>query len=745
MIDAHSAEQQRCLQVAWDHAVIGVGFVSADGHWLRVNGAVCQLSGRSETELLGGSLRDFVDFDLGEEPSLSVAAVLERSAATSARRRENFVRASGERGAALVSVSAIPVEDGMAAQYLVQVEDVTELTALSERLASVAPPDTLTGLASRRTFVREVSQQVGRHQRGDEQAALLLLTINDFSAFNDEHGRDAGDSVLVAVADALRDRLRGTDVTARVAGERFGVLLPSTKDPALVARALEQLIGDLELPIAGRLEHVEASVGVCLIDDSTVSGEVLLTELEASMAQPEPSGELTGPPSLATATARGLRGMHTLRSRLGVSAIAVAVAASLVYGVIGAIGVNDIRSDGILLPNAAWDGASDLTLAASAGVQLYRARIQLNCVDPNHTGSFDFTTPSASCYGLSYDTLVGTLAKEGMTMLPILMNFSGASPVPPTPTGAGGSPTTSEFAAFAAAAVARYGPTGSFWPTCGCTPHPIQAWEIWNEENNGFWWGGTASASGYAAVFTATRDALRSVDPNAVAVVGGLAFDADGQPSFIEPAAMIKTLSATNANAFDAVAVHPYTNATGASASQLANNALGLIAGVAKDVAEDTGPGPGGAPRQQIWVTEIGWSDQSEPATTIAAGLQSFFTLLSGGARAKYNIGPVIWYDLRDNSTITTRDDAIGLRYTTSTGSDAGPKPAWGVFSSAAQSEGTLPLPTALADSGPYNASTPATAGRAGARVAKRKKHRASQLARVTHAQRASVRAGGRH
>jgi hypothetical protein len=423
--------------------------------------------------------------------------------------------------------------------------------------------------------------------------------------------------------------------------------------------------------------------------------------------------------------------MHAMRSRLGVSAVAVAVAVSLVYGVIGAVGVNDIRSDGILLPNAAWNGPADLSLAASAGVQLYRARIQLNCVDPNNTGSFNFTTPSASCSGLSYDALVGALAQRGMTMLPILMNFNGATPVPPTPDGAGGSPTISEFAAFAAAAVARYGPSGTFWPTCGCTPHPIQAWEIWNEENNGWWWGGTASASGYAAVFAATRDALRSVDPHAISVVGGLAFDADGQPSFIPPAQMIQTLAATNANAFDAVAVHPYSDATGASAAQLASGALGLINSVAADLIASTGAGPNGAPRQQIWVTEMGWSDQNEPAATIATGLQDFFTLLAGGARLRDNIGPVIWYDLRDNSTFTQRDDQIGLRYTTATGADAGAKPAWGVFSAAALSEGTIPLPSPLADSGPYVAST--TAGASGARAGKRK-HRAARLAaRLAH------------
>jgi hypothetical protein len=233
-------------------------------------------------------------------------------------------------------------------------------------------------------------------------------------------------------------------------------------------------------------------------------------------------------------------------------------------------------------------------------------------------------------------------------------------------------------------------------------PHPIHAWEIWNEENNGFWWGSRVSPTGYAAVFAATRNALRTVDPQALAVVGGLVFTANGQSSYVAPSAMIGALSAGDANAFDAVAVHPYTDATGASATELADNALALIAEVAATIKTDTGPGPGGALRQQIWVTEMGWSSLEANPTTIASGLQDFFDLVNSGARSTYNIGPVLWYDLEDSSTLGTLDDQLGLRLTAADGADGGPTPAWNVFSQFAVSEGVLPLPPALATARPY-------------------------------------------
>jgi hypothetical protein len=373
---------------------------------------------------------------------------------------------------------------------------------------------------------------------------------------------------------------------------------------------------------------------------------------------------------------------------------------------IPAVGIGDIRSDAIVLPNLDWNGFGDLDLAAGAGIDLYRARIQLNCVDPSHSGTFDFTSPSAACGGISYDQLVGALAARGMTLLPVLINFSGQTPQPPTADGAAGSPTTGEFAAFAAAAAARYGPAGSYWTSCGCTPRPIQAWEIWNEENNGYWWSGAASPSGYAAVFAATRAALRSVDPQARVVVGGLSFDPNGQASFVTPAAMIDALAAGNANAFDAVAVHPYSSAVGASAPQLADGAVTMIDEVAAAVVAATGPGANGAPRQQIWVTEMGWSTQVASPMTVAVGLQLFFALLDNGARALDNVGPVLWYDLRDNAALASRDDALGLRLTQPDGADAGAKPAWNVLAAAAEREGTVALPPALTDRAPFVART---------------------------------------
>jgi len=350
---------------------------------------------------------------------------------------------------------------------------------------------------------------------------------------------------------------------------------------------------------------------------------------------------------------------------------------------IGAVGVNDIRSDGILLTQDAWNGLKDITLMQTAGIQLYRARLQLNCVDPEHTGVFNFSMPSASCDGLSYDALVSSLATHNITLLPVLINYNGSSPQPPTTTGSEGAPSVSEFAAFAAAAAARYGPGGSFWAGCGCAPHPVYAWEIWNEENANAWWGGQASARAYADVFTAVHTALRATSPQARVVVGGLVTSGH----VISLMHILKAI--TDIGTFDAVAIHIYTSAT--SAGTLADSALKIIGRTAAELK--TLPGP----RTQLWITEIGWPNEGRREAVVADALKILLVRIQQD-RAREDIGPVIWYDFRDNSVLDNAVDELGLRTTTTDGGDSGAKRVWKVFVVAANSDGVIPLPSALTE-----------------------------------------------
>ncbi|MFX5510128.1 GGDEF domain-containing protein, partial [Acinetobacter baumannii] len=83
-------------------------------------------------------------------------------------------------------------------------EKSRERSALTSELRQLAGTDELTGLLNRRAL-DEVVQQ--RHAGGDASAVVILLDVDRFKAINDGHGHDAGDEVLVRVAQLLRHQL----------------------------------------------------------------------------------------------------------------------------------------------------------------------------------------------------------------------------------------------------------------------------------------------------------------------------------------------------------------------------------------------------------------------------------------------------------------------------------------------------------------------------------------------------------
>jgi diguanylate cyclase (GGDEF)-like protein len=145
--------------------------------------------------------------------------------------------------------------------------------------------DSLTGLPNRALFDAQAQYVLDRTAQDSLETALIMLDLNRFKPINDTYGHLAGDYVLRAVAERLRDSVRDADFVARLGGDEFGLVLAPGTDFA-GAHAIARRIGsqfDVPIEYDGRKIEVGASLGVALFPRDGTDVKGLLSIADARM------------------------------------------------------------------------------------------------------------------------------------------------------------------------------------------------------------------------------------------------------------------------------------------------------------------------------------------------------------------------------------------------------------------------------------------------------------------------------
>lgn len=173
------------------------------------------------------------------------------------------------------------------------IHDITERKALEAKLRRQALYDPLTQLPNRALFLDRLEQGIARAVRHQKALAVLFLDLDHFKIVVDSLGHEAGDHLLLAVAERLQVSVRSGDTVARLGGDEFTILLDQIVDLGAAIEAVERIQGELQMPfVLGEREvFVTASIGVSYLTapDQTRPGD-LLRDADLAMYRAKTNG-----------------------------------------------------------------------------------------------------------------------------------------------------------------------------------------------------------------------------------------------------------------------------------------------------------------------------------------------------------------------------------------------------------------------------------------------------------------------
>ena len=285
-------ERIRLAANVFSYAREGITIANADGVIIDINEAFTRITGYSREDAIGQNPRILKS---GRQDKAFYEAMWEELNGPGHWSGEVWNRRkNGEVYAELLTISAVRDAQGNTQQYVALFTDITGIKEHQHQLEHIAHFDALTSLPNRTLLADRLQQAMAQVQRRKKQLAVTYLDLDGFKAINDTYGHEAGDHVLITLAQRMKEALREGDTLARLGGDEFVAVLVELEDVAASLPMLTRLLTAAAQPVQmGDLTlHVSASLGVTFYPQPQgIDADQLLRQADQAMYQAKVAGK----------------------------------------------------------------------------------------------------------------------------------------------------------------------------------------------------------------------------------------------------------------------------------------------------------------------------------------------------------------------------------------------------------------------------------------------------------------------
>ncbi len=291
-IDVEIFNEPALFRSLFDFGLSGVGIITLEGHFIKVNPSFCQLFGYSAETLLSMDMYQLIHSDDVTNIRKSLSELIDNEICIY-HAEHHCKRKNNDLIWVSITLSLIRNSDNIPLYFIMQGQNITLQKHAEEQLSHMAYHDPLTGLANRNKLEKFVNHLLAQSHRHSQSFALMFIDLDRFKNINDTLGHEAGDLLLQIIAERLKGTTRSTDLVARLGGDEFVIVVTDVVKAESVALISQKILQSVmqAVTLKGQEIYITTSIGISLYPFDGQNLQTLMKNADLSLYRAKEHGK----------------------------------------------------------------------------------------------------------------------------------------------------------------------------------------------------------------------------------------------------------------------------------------------------------------------------------------------------------------------------------------------------------------------------------------------------------------------